>query len=63
MVTLLFPFDILVESGVRHGKIAIEELGKWVIHCGSTSDDLGIVCVKLGVDHVDVAIDGGSIDR
>jgi hypothetical protein len=63
MVTLLFPFDILVESGVGYGKLAIEELRKWVIHCGSASDDLGIVCVEVGVDHVDVVIDGGSIDR
>ncbi len=55
MVTLLFPFDILVESGVGYGKIAIKKLGERVIHRGSTSDDLGIV--------VDVAIDGGSVDR
>ena len=63
MVTLLFPFDILIESGVRYGKIAITELGKRVIHRGSASNDLGIVGVEVGVDHVDVAIDGGSIDR
>jgi hypothetical protein len=63
MVMLLFSFDILVESDVGYGEIAVKELDKWVINRGSTSDDLGIVCNEVGIDHVDIAVDGGSVDR
>jgi hypothetical protein len=62
VVALLLAQDVLLEGIVRDGKITVKELGKRVINGGTAHENLGVICIKIGVDHVRIAIDRGCIE-
>ena len=63
VVALLLAQDVLAERVIGDREVATKELGEWIINGGATSKDLGIVCVEIGVDHVNITIDGSSVGR
>ncbi len=62
MIIILFLCHVLLEIEVRHNKIGIKKLGNGVVDGRSSRKDLQVVYGEVGVDEVNVAIDGSSID-
>ncbi len=62
MIIILFFCHVLLEIEVRHDKIVIKKLGDGVLDGGSSRKDLQVVHVDIGVDEVNVAVDGSGID-
>jgi hypothetical protein len=47
VVALLLAQDVLAECVVRYGKVAVKELGEWIVNRCTTSKDLGVVGVEI----------------
>ena len=62
MICVLLLCHVGFEVVVRDDKVSVKKLGDGVINGGSPGKDLGIVHVEVGVDEVDIAVDGGHID-
>ena len=62
MICILLLRHVGFEAVVRDNKVRVKKLGDGVIDGGSPGKDSGVVHVEVGVDKVNIAIDGGHID-
>ena len=63
MICILLLCHVGVEVVVGDDKVSIKKLSNGVVNGGSPGKDLGVVDIKIGVDEVDIAVDGGRIDE
>jgi len=62
MICVLLLRHVGFEVVVRDDEVSVKKLGDGIIDGGSPGEDLSVVHVEVGVDEVDVAVDGGRID-
>ncbi len=60
-VVIMLAFDAQAKVSARDQWVGCEEDVNRIVDSCSSSNDLGIVVVKIGVKEVDVAFDGGAV--
>jgi hypothetical protein len=62
-VVIALAFDLQAKVSARDHWVGCEEDVDRIVNSRSSSNDLGIVVVKIGVREVDIAFDGGAVHR
>ncbi len=62
-VGILLAIDVASEVVAWDDHVSREEDVDGIVDCHPTSNDLGIAGVKIGVEQIDVSLDGGAIGR
>jgi hypothetical protein len=63
VIIILLLCNILLKVVVGDDKVSVEQLGNRIVHGGSLGKKLGVVDIKVGIDEIDIAVDGGGVNR
>ena len=62
MIIILLLCNILLKVVVRDDEVSVKQLGNWIVDGGSSGKELGIVDIKVGIDEINIAVDGGGVN-
>jgi hypothetical protein len=62
-VGILLALDVASEIVAWDNHVRGEEDVDGIVNCCTTGNDLGVVGVEVGVEQLNVSLDGGSIGR
>ena len=60
-VCLVLAFDVLAKVGARDGSIGAEQDVNWIVDQISSCDDLRVIVVEVGVNQLNIALDGHAV--